>query len=37
MKTIQIVKIIKYVSIQLTYINFIELYLTNFWINKSIK
>ena len=33
-RTIQIVKIINYVSIQLTYINFIRLNFTNFW-NKN--
>ena len=34
-KTIQVVKIIDYVSIQLTYINFIQLYLTNFFFNEK--
>ena len=34
-KIIQMVKIINYVSIQLTRINFIKLYLTNFWNKKK--
>ena len=34
-KAIQIVQIVNYVSIQLTYINFIKLYLTNFWNKKK--
>ena len=36
-KTIQIVKIINYFSIQLTYIrsNFIKFYVTNFWNRKE--
>ena len=34
-KTIQIVKMINYVAIQLTYINFIKFYLSNFWNKKK--
>ena len=33
--TVEIVKIINYVSIRLTYINFVKLYLTNFWNKKK--
>ena len=36
-KPIQIVKIINYVSIQSTYINFIKLYLTNFCKKKALN
>ena len=36
-KSIQIVNIINYVSIHLSYIIFIKLYLTNFWNKKVLN